>query len=110
MGREAVRPPGFSRDAVDYQASLKSSGSFFVAIQWLKMTLCAHVRQMHALLLAEKGTILRKWLSIDRKSAIADVTWKAAKAVSGSPLPFTFLKNASPECTSYRIPFHHQFL
>lgn len=71
-------PPSFSRDAADYQASLRGSSSFFVVIHWLKMKLSAHRRQICALLSAEKGTILRKWLSID-----LDVRRKAAKAVSG---------------------------
>lgn len=93
--RWAVRlfePPGFSSDAADTPRRLLCkalSSTFFVMIQWLKIKFCAHVGQICALLLAEKGMILRKWLSMDRKSAIADATRKAAKAVRGlSPALF----------------------
>lgn len=66
------------------------------------MKLFAHTRQIRALLLAEEGTILRKWLSIDRSEVIAAATL-------GS-LPAFLEKNTRPECTSYRIPLHCQFL
>lgn len=56
-----------------------------------------------ALLSVEKGTILRKWLSIDLEVCDSRCQAEGSQGCQWSLLP-PALKSTPPECTSHRIP------